>query len=105
MSTFHRRAAQNGTPRARTALAHLARSAGYDPSAVSRKSFWAVAMRTVWDTTLDASEFQAAATTALGKADGVARVVPGAGGKTRWIVVASDARTVSRVDNALGLAG
>ena len=65
---------------------------------------WAVAMRTVWDTAADASEFQAAATTALGKADGVAHVVPGAGGKTRWIVVASDVLTVSRVDNALGLA-
>jgi len=66
---------------------------------------WAIAMRTAWDTAADASEFQAAATTALAKADGVARVVLGAGGKTRWIVVASDVRTVSRVDNALGLAG
>ena len=66
---------------------------------------WAVAMQTVWDTAADATEFEAAATTALDKADGVAQVVPGVGGKTRWVVVASDATTVGRVANVLGLAG
>jgi hypothetical protein len=66
---------------------------------------WAVAMHTVWDTAADASEFEAAATTALGKADGVAQVVPGVGGKTRWVVVASNVATVGHVANVLGLAG
>jgi len=46
MSTFHRREAQNGHLGTRAALAHMARSAGYDPAALSRKSFWAVTMRT-----------------------------------------------------------
>ena len=66
---------------------------------------WAVAMQTVWDTAADATEFEAAATTALDKADGVAQVVPGVGGKTRWVVVASDAATVGHLANVLGLAG
>ena len=66
---------------------------------------WAVARQTVWDTAADATEFEAAATTALDKADGVAQVVPGVGGKTRWVVVASDAATVGHLANVLGLAG
>ena len=65
---------------------------------------WAVAMQTVWDTDADAAEFEAAATTALAKA-GPAHVLPGAGGKTRWVVVAGDTATLSRVANVLGLAG
>jgi len=66
---------------------------------------WAVVMDTAWDTDKDATEFEAAATTALGKATGAARVLPGAGGKTRWVVVASDATVLGAVANALGLAG
>ncbi len=66
---------------------------------------WAVAMRTAWDTTADAAAFDTAATTALGKAQGVSRVLPGAGGKTRWILVANDAGTLGKVASALGLAG
>src|SRR6185295_539520 len=45
---------------------------------------WSIAMQTSWDTDADATEFETAATTALGKAQGVSRVLPGAGGKTRW---------------------
>jgi hypothetical protein len=66
---------------------------------------WAIAMQTIWDTTADAKEFETAATTALKKAGGVARVLPGTGGKTRWIVVASDAPTLGLAAGALGLAG
>ena len=44
-------------------------------------------------------------TTALGKAGGVAKVLPGEGGKTRWVVVANDEKTLGRVANVLGLAG
>src|SRR5262249_42508124 len=66
---------------------------------------WAVVMDTTWDTEMDATEFEAAATTPLGQATGSARVLPGAGGKARWVVVASDATALGKVANALGLAG
>jgi hypothetical protein len=62
-------------------------------------------MQTVWDTEADATEFEAAAKTALEKAGGSAQVLPGVGGKTRWVVVGSDAPTLGHVANALGLAG
>jgi hypothetical protein len=66
---------------------------------------WAIAMHTVWDTAVDATAFETAATTALGKATGSAKVLPGAGGKTRWVLVANDDATMNRVSGALGLAG
>ncbi len=66
---------------------------------------WAVAIKTAWDTTADAAQFETAATTALAKADGLAQVLPGEGGKVRWVLVASDADTMARVAGALGLAG
>jgi hypothetical protein len=66
---------------------------------------WAVVMDFAWDTDADASQFESAATTALSKAQGSAKVLPGTGGKTRWIVVGSDDATLSKVANALGLAG
>jgi len=62
-------------------------------------------MQTAWDTDADATAFEAAATTALSKAQGSAKVLPGAGGKTRWVVVGSDDATLGKVANALGLAG
>jgi hypothetical protein len=66
---------------------------------------WAMAMHTVWDTTTDATQFEKAATTALAKAAGSAQVLPGSGGTTRWVVVASDPATLAHVANVLGLAG
>jgi len=66
---------------------------------------WAVAWQTVWDTPADAAAFEAAATTAVTKAGGSAQVLPGVGGTTRWVLVASDADTMSQVANVLGLAG
>jgi hypothetical protein len=66
---------------------------------------WALAMHTVWDTAEDATEFEAAATTALAKAGGTGQVLPGAGGTTRWVVVGSDDATLSKVAGVLGLAG
>jgi hypothetical protein len=66
---------------------------------------WAVAMQTSWDTTADAAEFETAATTALGKAGGPGQVLPGEGGKVRWVVVGSDAAALQKVAGALGLAG
>ena len=66
---------------------------------------WAVAMHTVWDTEQDATEFETAATLALRQAHGISRVVPGEGGRHRWIVVADRASTLRTVQNVLGLAG
>ncbi len=54
---------------------------------------WAVVMKTVWDTAADATEFEAAATTAMGQVLGVGQVLPGAGGTTRWVLIASDSDT------------
>jgi hypothetical protein len=66
---------------------------------------WAVAMHTVWDTKADAAEFETAAQTAIQKASGVAQVLPGTGGTTRWVVVGSDDATLTKVAGVLGLAG
>ena len=66
---------------------------------------WAVAMQTAWDTDADAAAFETAATTAIKKATGDAQVLPGAGGKTRWVLIANDAKTSGKVAGALGLAG
>ncbi|MFL5651397.1 MAG: hypothetical protein ACJ777_08945 [Chloroflexota bacterium] len=66
---------------------------------------WATVMQTVWDSDADAAAFETAATTALEKSPGVAQVLPGAGGKTRWLLIASDAATASKVAGVTGLAG
>ncbi len=62
-------------------------------------------MQTAWDTAKDAGEFEDAATIALKKADGSGQVLPGDGGKTRWVLVANDDATLGKVADALGLAG
>ena len=69
------------------------------------KGAWALVMQTAWDTTADAAAFETAATTALEKSPGVAQVLPGVGGKTRWVLIGSDAATVSKVAAATGLTG
>ena len=66
---------------------------------------WAVAIDTEWDTATDATEFAAAARSAIKKAGGVAQVLPGASAKGRWILIADAAVTMSRVAAALGLGG
>ena len=66
---------------------------------------WALVMQTDWDTEADAAAFETAATTALEKSPGVAQVLPGVGGKTRWVLIGSDAATVSKVAAATGLTG
>ena len=66
---------------------------------------WAVVMHTIWDTEPDATAFETAATLALRQADGVSGIVPGEGGRHRWIVVADRASTLRTVQNVLGLAG
>ncbi|HXG39739.1 MAG TPA: hypothetical protein VNJ28_02255 [Candidatus Limnocylindrales bacterium] len=66
---------------------------------------WAFAMRTAWDGTADAVEFERAAERALAASTGEARVLPGAGGRERWVIAASDAPALERLAGALGLAG
>ncbi len=91
------------------ALDALAAAAGWggDRQAVVEgpNGAWAVVMQTAWDSAADATEFEAAATTAIKSAGGIASVLPGAGGKIRWVLIASDASTLDLVAGSLGLAG
>jgi hypothetical protein len=66
---------------------------------------WAVLLATEWDSSADATEFEAAAEVAVETLDDDARLLPGAGGAERWIVVASDSDVLGAVAGALGLAG
>lgn len=66
---------------------------------------WAIAWRTVWDSTDDAEEFDVTAKTAVEKAGGPGQVLPGEGGTTRWVVIGSDDAALQKVANGLGLAG
>jgi len=66
---------------------------------------WAVAMDTEWDSEADAKEFEKAASAAVKTAGGVGQVLPGAGGTTRWVLIANDAATAAKVADALDLAG
>ncbi len=66
---------------------------------------WAVVMQTAWDSAGDATEFEAAATTAIKSAGGIASVLPGSGGNVRWVLIASNAATLNLVAGSLGLAG
>ena len=66
---------------------------------------WAVVFRTEWDTEADAAEFETGVAARVAAAAGPGRVLPGAGGRTRWIVIGSDDATLTLVSGALGLAG
>ena len=66
---------------------------------------WGVVLRTAWDTAKDAEEFESAATPLVGKLADPAALLPGAGGKERWVVIGSDAAVLQRLEAVLGLAG
>jgi hypothetical protein len=66
---------------------------------------WGVVLRTAWDTTADASAFEAAATPLVDGLAASASLLPGAGGKERWVVIGSDDATLNRLAGVLGLAG
>jgi hypothetical protein len=66
---------------------------------------WAVALKTEWDTEVDAAEFQAGIAKRVAEAGGPGQVLPGEGGRVRWVVIGSDDATLAQVANALGLAG
>jgi hypothetical protein len=66
---------------------------------------WAVVMKTEWDSTTDAGQFNDAAEIAVDAAIGNAKVLPGEGGTVRWFLVGSDDIILTEVAGALGLAG
>jgi len=66
---------------------------------------WAVVIATEWDSATEAREFEAAATTAIKKASGSARILPGGGGTARWVVIASGDATLARLATLVGPAG
>jgi hypothetical protein len=66
---------------------------------------WAVVFKTEWDTEKDAAEFEAGITPRLAEATGPARVLPGAGGKERWVVIGSNDAVLGQLAGVLGLAG
>jgi hypothetical protein len=45
------------------------------------------------------------AETAVGKAGGPGRILPGDGGEHRWVVIGSDDAALGKVANVVGLAG
>lgn len=65
---------------------------------------WALVWATEWDSAAEAAEFQAAASASLETLADPAALLPGAGGTSRWILVASDDATLTRVAGVLGLA-
>jgi hypothetical protein len=66
---------------------------------------WAVVFKTEWDTDADAAEFEAGIKPSVAAAGGPGQVLPGEGGRVRWIVIGSDDATLGRAAGALGLAG
>ena len=65
---------------------------------------WAVAFKTVWDTNADAAAFETVATPIVEKLSDPAGLVPGAGGRERWVLVASDQDVLQTLAATLGLA-
>jgi hypothetical protein len=66
---------------------------------------WAVVFKTEWDTAADAAEFETGVRPRVEAAAGPGQVLPGAGGKERWVVIGSDDATLNRLAGVLGLAG
>jgi hypothetical protein len=66
---------------------------------------WGVVLRTSWDTDRDATEFEKAAGPIASKLAAPAALLPGAGGRERWIVIGSDRAVLQSLESVLGLAG
>ena len=66
---------------------------------------WAVVIRTEWDSDADAAEFETGIAPRIQAAGGPGQVLPGEGGRVRWIVIGSDDATLSKAAGVLGLAG
>ena len=65
---------------------------------------WAVVFKAVWDTAADAAAFETVATPIVEKLADPAGLVPGAGGRERWVLVASDQDVLQTLAATLGLA-
>ncbi len=66
---------------------------------------YGLALATTWDTAADATEFLAAATTAVGNLPGVATISPGSDPRSVSIFAASDQATLERLGAAFAAAG
>jgi hypothetical protein len=66
---------------------------------------WAVVFKTAWDTNGDAAAFETVATPIVEKLADPAALVPGSGGRERWVLVASDQDVLQTLAGTLGLAG
>ena len=66
---------------------------------------WAVVMQTVWDTHSGCGRLRDRRVHRARTPPGVGQVLPGVGGTTRWVLIASDAGTASKVAAVTGLAG
>jgi hypothetical protein len=66
---------------------------------------WGVILRTVWDTDADAAAFEAAASPTIAKLADPGALLPGAGGRERWVLIARDPTILQTIGSALGLAG
>jgi hypothetical protein len=97
---------QNTTVPAATAIDAAAGWGGDKVAVVNGPNgTWGVVLRTSWDTDADAATFESVATPIVAKLANPGAVLPGAGGRERWILIASDATTLGRLGSALGLAG
>ena len=65
---------------------------------------WAVVFKTAWDTDADAAAFERVAAPIVEKLADPAGLVPGAGGRERWVLVASDQDVLQTLAATLGLA-
>lgn len=65
---------------------------------------WAVVFKTIWDTDADAAAFETVATPIVEKLADPAGLVPGGGGRERWVLVASGQAVLQRLAATLGLA-
>ena len=66
---------------------------------------WGVVFRTIWDTDADAAAFESVATPVVAKLANPGALVPGAGGRERWVLIGSDAKVLQALGSSLGLAG
>jgi hypothetical protein len=66
---------------------------------------WGVVFRTTWDSDADAAAFESVATPVVAKLANPAALVPGAGGRERWVLIGSDAKVLQALGSSLGLAG
>jgi hypothetical protein len=97
---------QNTTVPAATAIDAAAGWGGDKVAVVNGPNgTWGVILRTSWDTDADAAAFESVATPIVAKLSSPGALVPGAGGRERWVLIGSDATVLQSLGSSLGLAG